>query len=322
MIDAIDTLPKTEIRPVTPLPEGGMEVIIPAAFYELFLPSRYKAYWGGRGGAKSHSFAAVLLMLAKETKLRILCCREIQNSIKDSVKKLLEDKIEAYHWGNFFVSTRDMIVGANGSVFLFEGLRHNIGSIKSMEAIDICWVEEAQSVSVSSLEVLIPTIRKKGSEIWFSWNPKNPEDAVDDMFRGNFSGGDDFVPPPRSFVREVHFEHNPWFSEELRAEMEYDKLRDPDKYLHVWRGHYETNSESRVFKNWRIGEEEDFEAYSMPEDDFTEPGQTPIDRYYFGADWGYANDPTVLVQVFIDGNKLFVRREAYKVGCEIDNTPD
>jgi phage terminase large subunit len=264
----------------------------------LFQPSRYKAAYGGRGSAKSHSFATALVIQSAQQPLRILCAREIQKSIKDSVKRLIDDKINECGLGGNFESTDTEIRGKNGSLFLFAGLRTNPDSIKSMEGLDRVWVEEANRVSRRSLDLLIPTLRKDGSELWFSWNPELETDPVDAMFRGGEA-------PPDSIIRQVNYTDNPWFPEVLRAELEYDRGRDPDKYAHVWLGKYSRRSESRVFRNWKV---EEFD--------------TPADAVFrFGADWGFSVDPTVLVRCFVDGRKLYVDQEAWEVGCEIDETP-
>ena len=158
---------------------------IPDAFGGLFDAARYKAYYGGRGSGKSHSLAAALLIEGAKRPLRILCAREVQRSIKDSVKQLLDDKIEVMDIGSFYTSTRDEIRGQNGTSFIFAGLgQMTAEQIKSMEGIDRVWVEESQTISARSLEILIPTIRKTGSELWFSWNPRHASDPVDDRFRG------------------------------------------------------------------------------------------------------------------------------------------
>jgi hypothetical protein len=176
---------------------------------------------------------------------------------------------------------------------------HTADSIKSLEAFDRAWWEEAHRGSQRSLDLLRPTIRKPGSELWFSWNPDQPSDPVDVLL-----GGKDM--PPGAKVVEANYEHNPWFPEELRKEMEYDRKRDPDKYLHVWRGGYQTMSEKRVFKNWMVEE-------------FERPAGT-IHR--LGADWGFAIDPAVLIRCDIEGKRLYVDYEAYMIGCEITQLPD
>lgn len=278
------------------------DIETPRAFQGLYIPARYKGFYSGRGCAKSHSFAGALLTVGYDRPLRILCAREIQKSIKDSVKKLLDDKIAAYDLGGFYYSTDTQIRGANGTEFIFAGLRTNIDSIKSLEAIDICWVEEASSISKDSLDKLIPTIRKEGAELWFSWNPNLPTDPVDVMFRGPQG------PPPGAIVRRVTYRDNPWFTKTLRDEMELAKARDLDKYLHVWCGEYLRNSEARIFKNWRVG------SYA----DFTPKART---RFYYGADFGFSMDPSVMVRSYIEGRNLFIDREAWELGCEIDYLP-
>jgi len=277
------------------------QISIPEAFEGLFTPSRYKAYFGGRGSAKSHSVATALLIRGAQETLRIGCYREIQKSIRDSSKRLLDDKIDAMGLNKFYRSTDTEISGANGSLFLFSGLRSNPESVKSTEGLDIAWIEEARSVSKTSLDILIPTLRKPKSELWFSWNPVSKKDPVDEMFRGA-------MPPPNSIIKEVNFDQNPFFPDVLREEMEWDKRRDPDKYAHIWLGEYQRNSEARVFKNWRIGSRDEF-------------NHAPDERLYFGADWGFSVDPTTLVQIRVRDRTLYIDREVYKVGCEIDATP-
>lgn len=272
---------------------------MPETFRFLFEDGwRYKASYGGRGSGKSHAFAQALVLQAAQKPLRILCAREIQRSIKDSVKRLLDDKIAASGLSGFYTSTDTEIRGANGSLFVFAGLRTNPDSIKSLEGLDRAWIEEAATVSQNSLNILIPTLRKPGSEIWMTWNPRLPNDPVETLLRGS-------EPPPNAVVKRVNWDDNPWFPDVLRDEMEWDRRRDPDKYAHIWLGEHQRNSEARVFKNWRI------EAFDTPADA----------RFYFGADWGFSVDPTVLVRCWINGRTLYIDKEAYKVGCEIDNTP-
>lgn len=270
----------------------------------LFRPARYYAIVGGRGSGKSRSIASALVLMASQRKLRILCAREIQKSIKDSSKRLLDDEIARLGLGDAFLSTDTEIRGVNGSLFLFSGLRSNIANIKSMEGIDMCWVDEAQSVSQASLDVLIPTIRKEGSSLWFSWNPSKPTDPVDAMFCGESQ-------PPRTVFRRVNYDDNPWFPETLRADMEYDKRRDPDKYAHIWRGKYLVRSEASVFRDWRIVGDD--EAPSIP------AGTLPR----FGADWGFSVDPTVLVRCWVmrDTRTIYVDREAYGIGVSMVDLP-
>lgn len=265
----------------------------------LWEPARYIAVWGGRGASKSHSIASALVLRAAREPLRVLCAREIQRSIRDSVKRLLDDRIDELGLRDFYDSTDNELRGKNGSLFVFAGLRSNIASIKSMEGIDICWVEEANTVSQSSLNTLTPTIRKEGSQIIFSWNPDLETDPIDAMFRTD-------EPPPGSIVRKVNWQDNPFFPDVLRAEMEYDRRRDIDKYMHVWEGEYRRNSEARVFRNWTV---EEFEA--------------PNDAVFrYGADWGFSIDPSCLIRCYVDGRKLYLDHEAVSYGCEIDQLPE
>lgn len=275
-------------------------VQLPEAFADLWEPARYKAFYGGRGSAKSHSFAQALIIQAAQKPMRVGCFREVQLSIKDSVKRLLDDKIAEAGLQGFYHSLDNEIRGANGSSFVFRGLRAiDANTIKSLEGLDVAWVEEASSVSQKSIDILRPTIRKPNSEIWFTWNPDQASDPVDHMFRGEAG------PPPRSIVRRVNWDDNPFFPDVLREELEWDRSRDPEKYAHIWLGEYNTNSEARVFRNWRV------EAFDPPAEAV----------YRFGADWGYAVDPTVLVRGYITGRTLYIDQEVYAVGCEIDNTP-
>ena len=209
------------------------EIYLPEAFEGLMTPSRYKAYYGGRGSAKSHSAATAALMRAGEKKLRVGCFREVQLSIKDSIKQLLDDKIEAHGMTGFYQSIQNEIRARNGSSFIFSGLgKMTADQIKSMEGIDIALVEEAQTISARSLEILIPTIRKAGSELWFLWNPRNANDPVDLRFRGE-------VVPNDAIIRRVNYTDNPFFPDELRAEMEFDEKNNRERYGHIWLGEYE-----------------------------------------------------------------------------------
>jgi phage terminase large subunit len=277
----------------------------PRAFLPLLQPARYKGAHGGRGSGKSHFFAEALIEKAiMQPGLRWACIREVQKSLEQSVKRLLEDKIVSLGVSHLFDIKQFDISTPGGGVIIFQGMQnHTADSIKSLEGFDGAWVEEAQSLSQRSLELLRPTIRKEysdgtTSEIWFSWNPREKTDPIDAFLRGD-------EPYPGSVVVQANFADNPWFPEVLRQEMEYDKRRDPDKYAHVWLGKYRRNSEARVFRNWTV---EEFEV-----------DPAAIKRQ--GADWGFASDPTVLVQCYIVGRKIFVPYEAYRVGCEIVDTP-
>lgn len=272
---------------------------IPSAFKILSAKGkRYKVLYGGRGSGKSWACARVLLGRGFEKPIRILCAREIQRSISDSVHKLLCEQIEQMGLGGFYSVTRDAIRGENGTEFLFKGLRANPQEIKSMEGIDICWVEEAQAVSAESWDVLIPTVRKPDSEIWITFNPLDASDPTYQRFVIN--------KPTDSVVRKVNYNENPYFPDVLRSEMEWLKSRDYQSYLHIWEGEVRKHSNALVFNNYFKVEE------------FETPSRV---RFYHGADWGFANDPTTLVRCFIDGKNLYIDREAWGIGVEIDKTP-
>lgn len=263
---------------------------------------RYRVLHGGRGSGKSHVMADALVIKAYLKPLRILCCREIQKSIAESSKKLIEDKMKARGLigpGRPFQSTEYSIRG-RGSEFLFAGLRTNPDAIKSMEGLDVAWIEEANRASDKSITILRPTLRNEQSEIWASYNPEKPDDAIDKMFRGG-------EPPPRSLIIEANWRDNPFFPKVLRDEMDWDRRRDPDRFGWIWEGEYIQHSHARVFTNWTEGE------IVVP------PGTRP----YYGADWGFSVDPTVLIKVYlIPGTRtLYVEKELYRVGLEIDHTP-
>lgn len=279
-----------------------LQIQTPEWALPLLEPARYKGAHGGRGSGKSHFFGEMLIEEhIMNPNQASVCVREIQKSLNMSVKRLLELKIEALNAGAYFEVQDKVIKNRRGDgIIIFQGMQnHTADSIKSLEGYDRAWVEEAQSLSQRSLDLLRPTIRKPGSELWFTWNPNDASDPVDHLLRGETA-------PPDSCVVQVNYLDNPWFPDVLKAEMEYDKRRDPDKYAHVWLGGYVQNSSSRVFKNWRI---EEFDA--------------PADAIHrLGADWGFSVDPTVLVRCHIVGRTLYIDHEAYMVGCEIMNTPD
>ena len=295
---------------------------IPEPFEFLFDPMRIKAAHGGRGSGKSHSFAQAALVRGYQQSLRIVCAREVQRSIRDSVKALLDIKINATRgFGfsdgrpGFYRSTDNYIRGANGTLITFEGLSGTADTIKSLEGADLCWVEEANTVSQDSLDTLIPTIRRPKSEIWFTWNPRNAKDPVDAMLRS----GD---LRPDAIVREINFDQNPFFPDVLRTEMEWDRAHDPEKYLHIWRGQYQRHSEARVFKNWRVASRAECRLLNDQQSPLPRFIEVPVNlRPLHGADWGFATDPSVLVRCYIVGRKLFIDRELYRIGCEIDHLP-
>lgn len=269
-------------------------------FRSLIKPARYKGAYGGRGTGKSWWFGTLLLERCMQRRTRALCVREVQRSLEQSVKRLLEDRIEAMGLHNRFKVARNHIETPYGGLIAFQGMQnHTAESVKSLESFNIAWVEEAHVLSQRSLDLLRPTMfRTDHSEIWFSWNPRFPTDPVDALLRGE-------TPPPSSTVVKVGYEDNPWFPDGLREEMEWDLKRDPVKWEHVWNGGYLLRSDAQVFQNWRV------EEFETPDDA----------RFYFGGDWGFSVDPSVLVRCWMDGRTLYVDDEAYMLGCEVDYLP-
>ena len=274
---------------------------IPDAFrFLLEKKSRWKVAYGGRGGAKSWNFARALIIKATQEPLRILCAREIQKSIRDSVHTLLSDQINNMGLTPNFEIKQNEIIGVNGSKFIFSGLSDLTAlSIKSMEGIDIAWLEEAQSISKRSYQLLIPTIRKDQSEIWVSFNP---DLETDETYRRFIED-----PPDNAIIKKVGYKDNPWFPQVLKEEMAYLAKVDPDAYSHVWLGNCVLHSDDQVLSK-KVSIQE-FE----PELDWNGP--------YFGADWGFAQDPTTLVKSWIKGRSLYVEYEAWGLGVDIDATP-
>jgi len=277
---------------------------------EPLLPEyiRYRGAYGGRASGKSWFFAGLMIerhYLRQPT--FSVCIREIQKDLKHSAKRLLEIQIEKFGLGPWFEIQQNQIKTPGGGLIIFQGgliifqgmQSHNSESIKSLESYDVAWIEEAQTISQRSLDLLRPTIRKDDSEIWATWNPRYETDPIDVFLRSSNT-------PPNAVVVRCNYDDNNWLPDIMRREMEYDKRRDPDKYAHVWKGEYLRNSEARVFKNWTIDE------FETSEDAI----------FRFGADWGFANDPTALIRCYVVGRKIYIDNEAYEVGCEIMDTPD
>jgi len=243
-----------------------MQIEVPRKLKPLLYPRRYKGAYGGRGGAKSHFFAEQAILKCYASPARGVCIREVQNSIKDSVKQLLVDKIAKLGLQSFFSVIESEIRGQNGSLIIFKGMQsYNADNIKSLEAYDFAWVEEAQTLSQHSLDLLRPTIRRDGSELWFSWNPRFKTDPVDQFFRKS--------PPEEAISVMINWRDNPWFPEVLRKEMDHDMSVDPDKADHIWNGAY-GSSQGAILARWineaeRNGRIKDSVAY--------DPHGAPVD---------------------------------------------
>ena len=230
----------------------------PVKLEGLFKKSRYKVAYGGRGGAKSWGIARALLILGAKSPMRILCAREFMTSMRDSVHKLLCDQIESLGLLAFYDITQASIRGKNGTEFSFVGLKNNIANVKSYEGVDICWVEEAQTVSRLSWNVLIPTIRKEGSEIWVSFNPELETDETYQRFVAN--------PPEDSITMKVNWYDNPWFPDTLRLEKDALKVRDEEAYNQVWEGLCRQTVDGAIFAKEMQQAEKDGRICRVPYD--------------------------------------------------------
>lgn len=259
---------------------------------------RYKVVYGGRGKGATWQIARMLLFKSYQVPSRVLCTREYQNSINESVYHTLISQIDLLKLGGFKV-LKNEIIHANGSQFIFKGLKHNIDSIKSIEGVSDCWVAEADKVPQDSWDKLIPTIRKTGSKFWIDFNTDSITDPVYRMFVEN----------ERKDVALLFqtYKDNKYFPQPLKEEMEYCKQYDYDKYLWIWEGAPRSFSDSCIFKGkYRV-------------DDF----ETPADAEFFhGVDWGFSQDPTAAVRAFIKDNILYIDMEAGGIGVDIDKTPE
>jgi phage terminase large subunit len=279
----------------------------------LFRPSRFKVAYGGRGSSKSWSFARALIARAYTGKHRILCAREFQSSISESVHQLLSSQIAEMGLAPWFeIQSQSIRCLLTGSEFFFYGLRSNITKVKSTEGITLCWIEEAEKISDESWKVLTPTVRNPGSEIWVTFNPDEILDPSYQLFVTN--------PVPDCVARRVNWEMNPWFPPELAREKDYLYRVDPEAASWVWGGVPRTNRSSQIFRGKYV-----VDSFTPPPNDRT---QGPCwGGPYFGIDWGFSQDPTVLIRCWIAGaqpgvtrGRLMIEHEAYAIGCEIRDT--
>lgn len=225
------------------------EVYFPAPLAFLFEPARFKVAYGGRDGSKSWNFARALLEKGTQRKLLIVCARELMKSISESVHRVLENQIDNLELRWFYRVEKGRIIGLNGTEFVFIGLKNNPDAIKSLEGADILWVEEAANVSKASWDIAIPTVRRDGSEIWISFNPRLETDETYQRFVVN--------PPPGAVVVKILFTDNPWASEVLRPEREALEAKDPDAYAHIWLGQPSRQVEGAIYaKELRAAETE------------------------------------------------------------------
>lgn len=277
----------------------NIQVDIPKVFEAWLEPYRYKVGYGGRGAGKSWAYAILLIVISLQKKVRILCCREYQANINQSVYRLLKDTIHRLGLDIYFkITNNEIVCTLTGSEFYFKGLHFNATEIKSFEGVDICWVEEAQSVTKASWDVLIPTIRKEGSEIWISFNPDLETDETYQRFVFNKADNE--------LLEKINYDKNPYFPEVLREEMEHCKRVDFEAYQNIWLGECRKYSDAQIFKN-------KFEVA-----DFETPKSA---KFLFGADWGFAKDPNTLIRCYIENDCLYIDKELYAVGVELDQLP-
>lgn len=215
-------------------------VRFPKIYRPLDEPYRYKVLYGGRAAARSWTISRKLLLRGVESPKRILCTRELQKSIKQSVHRLLSDQIKAMGLEGFYEIQQQGIYGRNGTEFMFLGVRSNPEEIKSTEGIDYCWIEEAHSLSESSWDIIDPTIRKEGSEIWISYNTRFKYDYIHKTFVID-------TPPPGSLVIKASYKDNPYFPKVLQQQMEHMQETDYEKYLHIWEGELKQLAEGAIF---------------------------------------------------------------------------
>lgn len=282
-----------------------LKATFPKALQFLFQPAPYKVGYGGRGSAKSWSFAKALLLNAYQpaTKpYRILCAREYQNSIQDSVHALLRGQISDMGLDSWFTITDKSITAWNGNEFIFKGLHNNVQSIRSAEGVKYCWVEEAANVSKASWEVLLPTLfRVEGGELWVSFNPVGEKDDTYQRFVAK--------PPSGAIVRKVSWRDNPWVPKAHLEQMEHMRGVDYEAYLHVWEGECRTQSDAQVLRGKIVVQSMDVGP------DWHGP--------YQGADWGFSRDPTTLIRCWLtpDQRSLYIEYEFYGVGVDTDKLP-
>lgn len=301
---------------------------IPKKMVKFFVPGpRYRVVYGGRGSVKSWTIARALIILACRGKKRILCAREYQKSIRESVHFLLKSQIERMGLEDEFIIRDTEIVNRwTGSQFVFAGLHHNVASLKSMEAIDICWIEEGETTSQESWDVLDPTIRKPGSEIWVSFNPINETDPLYQMFAivGKRLRG--------AVAFQVGWQDNPWLPKVLRDQAEYMREHDTERYEHIWGGKTWFKNDAQVLNGKWFSKEFDLSRA------FTSGP-------HIGADWGFSQDPTALVKSYVEvlnpqdmgktyvnssGDEgflplrrdLYIAEEAFALGCETLDLPE
>lgn len=276
------------------------KINLPSKLQPLFKSARYKVIYGGRGSGKSESVARILIAKALQSQRRILCCREYQNSIRESVHAILKSIINIHELGEYFEINYNIIkCTLTGSEFIFAGLaEHTVDSIKSLYGFTDVWVEEAQRLSRRSMDLLLPTIRATDSEFYFTFNPELETDPVYKRFVHEPD------PKDNAIIIEMNWMDNPWFPDVLKTEMEACKRRSNDDYLHIWGGKTRTFTKASIL------------GHLVKIQEF-EPGANWVP--YYGIDWGFSADPTTCVRVYFQDKKLYLRNEFYGHGVEIND---
>lgn len=286
------------------MPTVDLDILTPEWAEPLLPHVQYKGAKGGRSGGKSHFFAELAVEeMVTDPGLRFVCIREVQRSLRFSVKSLVESKIKALGVSDLFdVMDKEIRRVGGPGIMIFEGMQdHTADSIKSLEGFGRAWFEEAQRMSARSLGLLVPTIRADGSEMWFSWNPEHPDDPVDKFFAELAADGqDDHV------LVHVNYTDNPFCPEKSLNDARRSQRVDPDAYAHVWLGGYNVKSEVQVLSGkCRVDEFEPNAAWDGP---------------YFGADWGFSQDPTAITRSYVGHGRLWIDQEDGGVGWDNDFT--
>ena len=298
---------------VNGIPEPSSDaptILIPERLEKLLWPKRRKIVWGGRGSAKTRTIISILTEFARMQTERVVCLREIMKSIADSSYQEIVDEINRKgHAEDFRIIEAKISVPANGSRFTFDGLLRNQTKIKGYAGATRAWVEEAETVSRTSWDILFPTLRAKGSEIWVSMNPREQSDpSWADLIEPHWADAvDGIYEDDETLIIQCNFEHNPWFTEELALERDRMARTDPDRYAWIWLGQFRKRSDVKVLNGkWKVQEFTPSSGWDGP---------------YHGADFGFAQDASTLVKCWVNDRKLYIEHEAYGVGIELDDMP-
>lgn len=286
-------------------------IMIPERLEKLLFPKRLKIVFGGRGSGKTRTITSLLTEFARTHTERVLCLREVLKSIDDSSYQELVDEINRKPWSaEYRVINNKISVPSTNSTFKFEGMRTNASqNLKAKAGSTKAWVDEAETVSRDAWDALFPTMRQAGSEVLVSFNPREETDPTwSDLVAPYWDRAvDGIYEDEHTLIIECNWQHNPWFTNELAIERDRMRDRDPDRYMWIWEGKFRRNSDVKVFNGkWRIAE---FEA------------QQGWDGPYYGADFGFSQDPSTLNRMWIHDNRLWIDYEANGIGVEIEDMP-